>query len=69
MIQCSHPQPKPSIEICNFIRQRIGLSQKALELGIRQSASEHAPLPIVLWTLGLITLNQYQDLITWQFDR
>ncbi len=66
MINTSHSQPRPDPDLIEFLRQRLGLSQRALELGIRQSQLEQAPLPIVLNTFGLITLTQYQQVLDWQ---
>lgn len=59
-------QPPPSAELMTFLRHQIGLSEGALELGVRQSALEQAPLPAVLWRYGLITLDQLDRVLTWQ---
>jgi hypothetical protein len=37
-----------------------------VELGLRQSALEQAPLPAVLWRYGLITMDQLDRVLTWQ---
>ena len=66
MINTSHPQPEVSIELIDYLRQKLGLSENALNLGLRQAKQEQAPLPIVLWTFGLITLEQFQDVLDWQ---
>ena len=55
-----------SDELCNFIIDKLGISQSALELGIKRSYLENSPLPIVLWSYGLITLSQLKVIITWQ---
>ncbi len=44
----------------------MGLSDNALNLGLRQAALEQAPLPVVLWSFGLLNLSQYQDVLDWQ---
>ena len=44
----------------------MGLSPSALELGQRQAELEQAPLPIVLWTFGLLSLNQLEEVLDWQ---
>jgi hypothetical protein len=59
-------QPPPSAELLAFLRHQIGLSESAVELGLRQSALEQAPLPAVLWRYGLITLEQLDRVLTWQ---
>ena len=40
-------------------------SDNAIDLGIRQSQLESAPLPVVLLSFGLITLQQFQILLDW----
>ena len=59
-------QPPPSSDLMAFLRHQIGLSEGAMELGLRQSALEQAPLPAVLWRYGLITLEQLDRVLAWQ---
>ena len=66
MIITSHNQNQASVALIEFLQKKIGLSQKALSLGIRQSKIEQAPLPVVLWSFGLLDLIQYQQVIDWQ---
>jgi len=47
----------------------MGLSDNAINLGLRQAALEQAPLPVVLWSFGLLNLNQYQDVLSWQYQQ
>jgi len=35
-------------------------------MGIRQSEVEQAPLPVVLWRFGLISLEQLEQVLDWQ---
>ena len=66
MINCSKPINPPSDELCDFIIDKLGISQSALELGLKRSSLENSPLPIVLWSYGLITLSQLNVILTWQ---
>ena len=66
MVVCSHPQPVPSEALQRFLQRRLGLSTNALNLGIRQAELEQAPLPIVLWSFGLLSLEQLQQVLDWQ---
>ena len=66
MINTSNSINPPSAELCKFIIDRLGISQGALELGIKRSCLENSPLPIVLWSYGLITLSQLKVILTWQ---
>ncbi len=58
----------PDDELCNFIIDKLGISQSALELGIKRSSLENSPLPIVMWSYGLITLDQLQIVLLWLKD-
>ena len=49
-----------------LLQHQFGLSESALELGLRQAQQELAPLPVVLWRYGLISLEQFDTLIAWQ---
>ena len=66
MVMCSHPQPSAPVELEQFLLRRVGLSLNALQLGLRQAELEQAPLPIVLWSFGLLTLEQLQTVLDWQ---
>ena len=55
-------------ELCNFIIDKLGISQEALELGLQRSNLENAPLPIVMWSYGLITLRQLKIILLWLKD-
>jgi len=60
------PQPSPAPALLGFLRHRLGLSDSALALGMRQCQQEQAPLPVVLWRYGLISLEQFDAVLTWQ---
>ena len=68
MINTSKPINPPSEELCNFIVDNLGINQSALELGVKRSYLENSPLPIVMWSYGLITLPQLKMIISWQKD-
>ena len=68
MINISSSINPPSDELCNFIIGKLGISQSALELGVKRSILENSPLPIVMWSYGLITLSQLQIILMWLKD-
>ena len=68
MINTSHPQNLPSQIFCDFLINDIGISREALDLGIRHSLNENAPLPIILWQFGLVNLEQYQLILDWEYN-
>lgn len=65
MVITSSPQGPPPEALITFLRHQIGLNDRSLELGLRQSQLEQAPLPVVLWRFGLISLDQYAQVLDW----
>ena len=66
MVMSSQRQPPATDALLQFLQRRFGLSPSALELGQRQAEVEQAPLPIVLWSFGLLSLQQLEDVFDWQ---
>ena len=66
MVISSSPQPPPSTALLRYLRQELGVTDNALQLGLKQADQEQAPLPVVLWRFGLITLEQYDQVLSWQ---
>ena len=66
MVISTSPQPAPSEGLLRYLRQDLGLSENAIALGIKQSDLEQAPLPVVLWRFGLVSLEQLDQLLSWQ---
>ena len=66
MINTNKPIKPPSKELCDFIVDKLGISQSALDLGIKRSILENSPLPIVMWNYGLLTINQLKQILSWQ---
>ena len=66
MVIPTSPQPMPAAELLGYLRQDLGLSENALSLGLKQAQLEQAPLPVVLWRFGLISLEQLDQVLAWQ---
>ena len=66
MVISNSRQPPPSAELLAFLRHQLGLSEGALDLGLRQASLEQAPFPAVLWRYGLINLDQLEQVFAWQ---
>ncbi len=64
---CNSINP-PSDALCNFIVDKLGISKNALELGVKRCLLENAPLPIVMWSYGLISLSQLKIILLWLND-
>ena len=66
MVMSSEQQPQATDALLQFLQLRLGLSPSALDLGQRQAELEQAPLPIVLWSFGLLSLKQLEEVFDWQ---
>ena len=66
MIITTKPINPPSQELCDFIIYKLGIAQSALDLGVKRSYLENSPLPIVMWSYGLVTLRQLNLILNWQ---
>jgi hypothetical protein len=66
VISSGAPPPPPPQALLRYLRSQQGLSESALALGIRQAQLEQAPLAVVLWRFGLISLQQLEQVLQWQ---
>ena len=66
MVMSSQRQPPAADALLHFLQRRLGLSPSAIELGQRQAELEQAPLPIGLWSFGLLSLKQLEEVFDWQ---
>ena len=53
----------------SFLMDEIGLEVSSLELGVKLSIKNNTPLPILLWSYGLITIEELDKLYTYLFQR
>ena len=63
MINYSHEK------IISFLIDNIGLNESSIKLGIKLSNKNNTPLPILLWSYGIITLEELDELYTFLFKR
>tara|TARA_B100001250_G_C19539960_1_gene674278 strand:- start:468 stop:677 length:210 start_codon:yes stop_codon:yes gene_type:complete len=68
MINTNKSINPPSDELQKFIIDRFGISQNALDLGVKRCSLENSPLPIVMWSYGLISLSQLKIILLWLKD-
>jgi len=66
MVLPTSTQHLPASELVRYLRQDLGLSENSLNLGLKQAQLEQAPLPVVLWSFGLISLEQLDQVLAWQ---
>ncbi|ABM72117.1 conserved hypothetical protein [Prochlorococcus marinus str. MIT 9515] len=56
-------------KIISFLMDEIGLEEPSIELGIKLSIKNNIPLPILLWSYGMLTIEELDDLYTFLFKR
>ena len=56
-------------KIISFLIDEIGLAETSVELGLKLSIENNTPLPILLWSLGLLTIEELDELYTFLFRR
>lgn len=56
-----------SKEIIIFLVNEIGLKKSSIELGLKLSTKKNIPLPLVLWTYGILTIDELDKLYTFLF--
>ena len=47
----------------------LGLDESTIELGIKLSIKNNTPLPILLWSYGMITIEEFDKLYSFLFQR
>ena len=58
-----------SKKIINFLIEEIGLEMSSIELGLKLSIENNTPLPILLWSYGLLTTQELDELYTFLFQK
>ena len=57
-----------SQKIIYFLLDEIGLENPSIELAIKLSERNNAPLPILLWSYGIITFEELDKLYSFLFQ-
>ena len=47
----------------------VGLDKSSLELGLKLSIENNTPFPIILWSYGLLTIEELDELYTFLFQK
>jgi len=50
--------------LIRFLQEELAISKSAIALTLRHSPAE-APLPMILWQYGLVTLEQLERIYKW----
>ena len=57
-----------SKKIIIYLLNEIGLDEPSIELGIKLSKRNNTPLPILLWSYGIITIEELDKLYSFLFQ-
>ena len=58
-----------SKNIIIFLINEIGLDESLIELGIKLSIRNKTPLPILLWSYGMLTIEELDKLYSFLFEK
>ena len=52
-----------------FLLNEIGLNQSSIELGIKLSIRNNTPLPVLLWSYGMLNLEEMDKLYSFLYQK
>ena len=58
-----------SKNMINFLIYEIGLDEKSIELGIKLSMRNNTALPVLLWSYGMLTIEELDKLYSFLFQK
>ena len=58
-----------SREMIIYLFNVIGLDESTIELGIKLSIKNNTPLPILLWSYGMLTIEELDKLYSFLFQK
>ena len=58
-----------SKNMINYLVNDIGLEESSIELGIKLSMRNNTPLPIMLWSYGMLTIEELDKLYSFLFQK
>ena len=58
-----------SREIIFYLFNVLGLDESTIELGIKLSLKNNTPLPILLWSYGMLTIEELDKLYSFLFQK
>ena len=62
---------KPAIyaKLINFLREELALDNDSLEVVQRSIEDNPAPVPMILWQYGLVTLEELDRIYDWLYNK
>jgi len=58
-----------SREMIIYLFNVLGLDEATIELGIKLSIKNNTPLPILLWSYGMLTIEELDKLYSFLFQK
>ena len=58
-----------SREMIIYLLNVLGLDKSTIELGIKLSIKNNTPLPILLWSYGMLTIEELDKLYSFLFQK
>ena len=52
-----------------YLLNKIGLDESSIELGLKLSIKNNAQLPILLWSYGMLTIDELDELYSFLFQK
>ena len=56
-------------EMIIYLFNEVGLEESSIELGIKLSLKNNTPLPILLWSYGMLTIEELDKLYSFLFQK
>ena len=58
-----------SREMIIYLLNELGIEEASIELGIKLSTKNNTPLPILLWSYGMLTIDELDKLYSFLFQK
>ena len=56
-------------EMIIYLLKEVGLKESSIELGLKLSMKNKTPLPILLWSYGMLTIDELDKLYSFLFQK
>ena len=56
-------------EMIIYLLNVLGLDESSIELGIKLSIKNNTPLPILLWSYGMLTIEELDKLYSFLYQK
>ena len=56
-------------EMIVYLLNEVGLEESSIELGLKLSKKNNSPLPILLWSYGMLTIEELDKLYSFLFQK